>query len=232
MELSEGFLQQINDLLLNNQEQGLILLIILGLIAGLVSSLSPCVLSLLPLNLAYIGTANINNRKEAFIKAGQFVLGVSLILSLLGVFGSFAFAVFNQYKGLINLCIGVFILFMALSVMNLIKLPLPQFITKMPEANPFVIGLLFALVSSPCSSPVLVSVLSVAANTGSTANSLSIMFAYSLGYTAIIFFASLFTGLSKQLSWFKTNHDLVTQISAGILAITGMTYAYIGITNL
>jgi cytochrome c biogenesis protein CcdA len=57
------------------------------------------------------------------------------------------------------------------------------------------------------------------------------MFGYSLGYTAIIFTASLFTGFATQLHWFKANHNIVTKISAAVLAIMGLFYIYIGIRN-
>ncbi len=120
---------------------------------------------------------------------------------------------------------------MALMVLELIKLPLPQFITKMPKANPFVIGILFALVSSPCSSPVLFGMLSLASGTGSIPASVLIMFVFSLGYTAIIFFASLFAGLMKQLNWFKARYDLMTNLSAFLLGLIGLVYIYIGIRS-
>jgi cytochrome c-type biogenesis protein len=230
-ELLSGYQTQFTELLANNKEAPFIFLLTLGFLGGLLSSLLPCILSLLPLNLAYIGTLDIKNKVEAFQKAGSFVLGVAFVLTLLGVFGSFAFTVFTEYKALINLSVGILIFFMALGLAHIIKLPLPQVFTKVPESHPFVVGLVFALVSSPCSSPVLVSVVSIAANLGSTIKSMILMFGYSLGYTAIIFTASLFTGFATQLHWFKANHNIVTKISAAVLAIMGLFYIYIGIRN-
>ena len=118
---------------------------------------------------------------------------------------------------------------MAIMVLGWIELPLPRFFKEMPQANPFVIGLIFALISSPCSSPVLFGVLSMASTAGSVAASVLVMFFYSLGYTAIIFFASLSVGLMKQLDWFKQNHLLITRISAAVLAIAGIFYLYLGL---
>ncbi len=230
-EILSSYQSQFTELLANNRQAPFTFLITLGFLGGLLSSLLPCVLSLLPINLAYIGTLNIHNKFEAFHKAGSFVLGVATILTLLGVFGSFAFAVFTDYKAIINLSVGVIITIMALSLAHIIKLPLPQVFTKVPESHPYIVGLVFALVSSPCSSPVLVSVISIAANLGSTLKSIILMFGYSLGYTAIIFFASLFTGLATQLHWFKANHDVVTKVSAALLAIMGVYYIYVGISN-
>lgn len=221
-------LHSFNDFLSEQGGVNPILLMVLALGGGLISSVSPCVLGLLPVNLAYIGTAHIESKKEAFEKAALFVMGVSLVLTLLGLFGNLAFAVFTEYKGMINLAIGLFIIFMALVVMEIIHIPLPQLVDKVPEANPFVIGIVFAFVSSPCSSPVLFGVLSAASGTGSMLWSMLIMFAYSLGYTAIIFFASLSAGLIRQLDWFKQHNQLVLKVSGALLIIMGLFYTYVG----
>lgn len=204
----------------------------LAFLGGLISSLLPCVLSLLPINLAYIGTLNIDNKTEAFKKAFSFVLGVALVLSLLGVSASFAFAVFTAYRGIISLIIGLIITIMALSLLDIIKIHLPQIFNKMPNTNPFIVGMIFALVSSPCSSPVLISVVTIAASLGSIPKSLALMFSFSMGYTAIIFFTSLFTGLIKQLTWFKANSTLITKLSAATLGLIGIFYIIDGVKNL
>jgi cytochrome c-type biogenesis protein len=102
----------------------------------------------------------------------------------------------------------------------------------MPNASPFVVGMVFALVSSPCSSPILISVLSIAGSMSSVFKSMVLMFGYSLGYSAIIFTASFSTGLIKQLSWFKHNSNLMIRFSGAMLLLLGAFYAYIGFKNL
>ena len=59
-------------------------LIPLAFLGGLLASVSPCILALLPVNLSYIGTLKIKSRWDAFQKAGLFVLGAVVILSLFG----------------------------------------------------------------------------------------------------------------------------------------------------
>lgn len=223
------FLSSYSSFLEQNTESSFLLLIAFGFAGGLISSLLPCILSLLPINLAYIGTLDIDSRFEALKKASQFVLGVVVVLTLLGAFGSLAFAVFSEYRSLINIIVGVVIIIMSLSLFEIFKLPMPQFFKSVPEVNPFIVGIVFALVSSPCSSPVLISVISIAANLGSILKSIILMFGYSLGYSAIIFFASLFAGLIKQFNWFKSNSGLVMKVSASVLLIIGIFYLYSGI---
>ena len=226
------FLNHYSSFLEENTQNSFLLLVAFGFLGGLISSLLPCVLSLLPINLAYIGTLDIDNRLEAFQKASQFVIGVALVMTTLGVFGSFAFAVFQEYRPIINICVGLLIVVMALSLFELFNFQLPQFVKTMPKVNPFVVGLIFALVSSPCSSPVMISIISIAANLGSLLKSIVLMFGFSLGYTAIIFFASLSTGLVKQLNWFKANSQFVTRLSASLLLAAGLFYLIVGISLL
>ncbi len=207
------------------------MLVFFAFFAGLISSLSPCVLSMLPMNLAYIGSSKIYNKSDAFKHASLFVLGVSVLMALLGAFSSLAFAVFTEYKTYIYIVVGVFILLMSLAVLEWIKLPLPQLVTKMPEANPFVIGLVFALVSSPCSSPVLFAVLGAASALNSWLDAMLVMLAFSIGYTVVIFLACFSAGIVKQLAWFKQHNKLVMNISAVVLALLGLAYIYTGIKS-
>jgi len=204
------------------------MLVVFAFVAGLISSLSPCVLSMLPVNLAYIASSKLETKSQAFSHASLFVLGVSVLMALLGAFSSLAFAVFTEYKSYICIVVGVFILLMALAVLEWIKLPLPQLVTRMPEANPFVVGLVFALVSSPCSSPVLFAVLGAVAALSSWFDAVLVMLAFSLGYTVVIFLACFSAGLVKQLGWFKRHNKLVMNVSAGVLALLGISYIYTG----
>lgn len=226
--ISEASLHSYSAFIETNHQVSLIVLIGMGFFGGLLSSVLPCVLSLLPINLAYIGTLKIDDKWAAFRKAGSFVLGVSLVMTLLGIFDNLVFAVFNEYKGIINFCVGLIIVLMSLSMLGFIKFEMPNFMKKVPDSSPFVIGMAFALVSSPCSSPVLVSVLSIAASLETVLESSILMFAFSLGYTAIIFFASLFTGFAKSMNFFKGQSSLIVRISAVVLGLIGLFYLFIG----
>lgn len=197
-------------------------LIALAFGGGVLGSISPCILALLPLNLAYIGTLKIENRKAALLKAALFVLGVVLINSLLGLLSGFAQAVTLEYKGWLYLIVGGVVWMMAASVLGWLRLPLPQAVKRMPDAGPFVVGMAFALVSSPCASPVLFGVLALAATAKNSWVSVAAMAAYGLGYTLLIFFASLFTGLSKQLGLLQSQGVWVQRLSAGLLLLMGI----------
>lgn len=204
------------------------ILVSLSFIGGLLASISPCILALLPVNLSYIGTLKIKSRWDAFVKAGLFVLGTVTILSLLGLVSSFAGFVMVEFRGYINIAVGLIMALMGLWLMGAIKIPLPEMNVNLPQAGPYGVGLTFALVSSPCASPVLFAVLAAAAGTGSPVLGTLTMVFYALGYTMIIFLSSLFTGLAKQSKRLLQHSDGVIRFGSLALILTGVYYLITG----
>jgi cytochrome c-type biogenesis protein len=201
----------------------------LAFIGGLVSSVSPCILAMLPLNLSYIGTRNITSRRDAFIKAGLFVLGNVIILSLFGLASSFAGAVMVEYRGHINVVVGAIILVMGFGLLGLIKIPLPEINVDGSNFGPFGVGLTYALVSSPCASPVLFAVLAAAAASGSQPLAVMTMASYAFGYTIIIFLASLLTGFAKQANLLLKYSEGITKFGSVALILAGIYYLITGV---
>lgn len=226
------------------QPNNLPMLLSLSFAGGLVASISPCILSLLPVNLSYIGTREITSRRDAFFKAGAFVLGVITVLSLFGLFSSLAAIVLIRFRGYFHVLVGTIILVMGFSMAGLIQIPLPKqrFVSVTDQsdptstpfwlagkirsimAGPYGVGLTFALVSSPCTSPVMFAVLTAAAATGSQWLSVLTMISYAVGYTAVIFFASLFTGLAKQTRTLLNHSEAIVRFASLVLLLVGGFY--------
>ncbi len=196
---------------------------------GLLASISPCILALLPVNLSYIGTLDVKSRREAFGNASGFVLGVVTVLSMFGLFSSVAGAVMVDWRGYINVAIGSIIILMGASIGGVFQLSLPQTQLSLPFAGTYGVGLTFALVSSPCASPVLFAVLAAAAATGSPVWSTLTMVAYALGYTAVIFAASLFTGLIKVSRRLLIESESIMCWGGIALVLTGGYYVVSGV---
>ena len=204
------------------------ILISLAFAGGLLASVSPCILALLPVNLSYIGTLTLASRRDAVLKAGQFVLGAVTVLSLFGLVSSFAGAVMVEFRGHFNVGVGLLMVLMGLGLAGLIRIPLPQLQVPSPVTGPYGVGLTFALVSSPCASPVLFAVLAAAAATGSQPLAMLTMVSYALGYTALIFLASLFAGLVKCSRRLLHHSESIVCIGSLALVLTGLYYLWIG----
>lgn len=201
-----------------------LMLFTLAFIGGLIASISPCILAMLPVNLSYIGTRNITSKGDAFVKASLFVLGVMTILSFFGLASSFAGAVMVDYRGYINIVVGTIIFIMGLSLLGIVKLPLPGVNINASNLGPYGVGLTFGLVSSPCASPVLFAVLAAAAATGSQLLGTLTMICYALGYTIIIFLASLLTGFAKQAKTLMQHSESILRFGSIALILTGLYY--------
>jgi cytochrome c-type biogenesis protein len=204
-------------------------LLALAFLGGLLASISPCILGMLPVNLSYIGTLKIKSRWDALIQAGLFVLGAVTVLSLVGFFAAFIGAFTIEYKGHLNLAVGLIMTLMGLWLIGIINIPLPTTNIPIPKAaGSYGVGFTFALVSSPCASPVLFAVLTAAATSGSQALGMLTMVSYALGYTMLIFLASLFTGLAKQSRKLLQHSEIVIRFGSVALIITGIYYLFAG----
>jgi cytochrome c-type biogenesis protein len=207
-----------------------LLLVALAFVGGLIASLSPCCLSMLPVNLSYIGTRDFTSRQDAFLKAGAFVLGVMTTLSLLGLFSSLATFVLVRYRSYFLLLVGLVILTMAVNLLGWIYLPFSKFgfLSILPGFGPYGVGLTFGLVGSPCASPIMFSILAAAAATGSQVQSTVTMISYALGYSVLIFLCSLFLGLAKQARKLMVFSSRMTRVAGYVLFVVGCFYTLSG----
>lgn len=198
-------------------------------VGGLVASISPCILGMLPVNLAYIGAVGLTSRAQAFVVASSFVAGVVVVNALLGLFSSLLFALFVEYRSLVNIAVGVLMAVMGLWMAGWIPLRLPT-VARVPSgAGPFVVGVVFALVASPCASPVLVAVLAAAAKSGSPIESIAAMVVYAIGYTAVLFVASFSAAAAAASRRLLRYGDLITRVAAAALVIAGIGTIVYGI---
>lgn len=204
-------------------------LLAIAFVGGLIASLSPCILAMLPINLSYIGTRTVRSRWQAARNAIAFVLGVITISSLFGLFSSLAGFVTIQYQGVVYVAVGLLISLMGLNMLDVIRLRLPQTAVSLPIPGAYGVGVTFALVSSPCTSPVMFSVLAAAGATGSQVQGVLTMVSYAIGYTAVIFFASLFAGFVKQTRWLLHHSETLMRVGGAVLMLAGMYYLVSGV---
>ena len=197
-------------------------------LGGLVASISPCILGMLPLNLSYIGAAKLSSRPAALRVASLFVLGVIVVNVALGLVSSLFFALFVQYRAPVNIAVGGLTILMGLWLAGILRLPTPQIATRIPPgAGSFVVGIVFALVATPCASPVLVFILGEVSLAGSPVRAVGAMTVYAIGYTLVLFLASLFAGIAAASRRVLAHSELVSRIAAAMLVIIGIgTFAY------
>jgi cytochrome c-type biogenesis protein len=205
----------------------------IALFGGLIASISPCILGMLPLNLSYIGASRLTSRSAAVRLASSFVLGVIIVNVALGLISSLFFALFVQYRAPVNIGVGAVTILMGLWLAGILRWPTPQVFTRIPPGScSFIVGIMFALVASPCASPVLIFILGEVSLAGSPVRAVTAMALYAIGYTLILFLASLFAGVAVASRRILPHSEFVTCVAAAMLVVIGVGTLTYGVTQL
>jgi cytochrome c biogenesis protein CcdA len=167
---------------------------------GVVATASPCILASIPLVIGFVGGYAGGNKKQAFFYSLTFVLGLAVVMSILGAMAALMGTMFGDVGVYWYFVVSVILMVMGLQLSGLIHLKLGGASQKfLPQrtglVGALILGGLFGLVLSPCASPVLAVILTLAAVKGEVAYGSSLLFAYALGQGTLIILAGTFTGV-------------------------------------
>jgi len=198
--------------------------IIIAFFAGLISFLSPCILPLIPGFMAYLSGSS-DDRRTTFINSIFFVLGFSLIFAILGVLlNTILESISYDVQIWLSRLGGIIIIFFALHILELIKIPFLQRDhkvrvkkTKYQYATSFLFGASFAVGWSPCVGAILGSVFALAVSNPGTA--FVMLISYSLGLGIPFLLVGLFTEKATKLLKKKGNVLKYFNIVVGILLL-------------
>ena len=204
-----------------------ILLIAASFLGGVIASLSLCSIALLPLILAYVCGVSNNSYSELAVKLLSFSVGLSSVLGAIGVLCAATGKVFGGFDSpILLLLFGCVMMVLGLQLVGVLDLQMPTVVKKMPQTEntslflyPFIIGVLFAFLSSPCSSPILVGIMAVATASSDYLNSFLMLFAFAFGQCLIVVLAGLFASVLKNLQKIQKYTDILVKISGWIFII-------------
>ena len=216
------------------------LVLIIAFLAGIVASLSPCSLGILPLIIGYVGGYSKESNKKLFIQMLSFSFGLSIVLSIIGVICALSGRAFTGIASpKLILIFASVIIILGLNLLGFLDIQFPSIVKKMPQNKtgglflfPFIVGAFFALASSPCSSPILASIMAIAAVSTNILFSVALLFSFALGQCAIIIFFALFTSTLKNMSKLAKYTGILMKISGAILVLTGLFIYYTVFSNI
>ncbi len=215
-----------------------LLLPVLAVLAGVLSFSSPCCLPLIPGYLSYVSALPVSElgRREAravtFRASLLFVAGFTLVFSLLGVSLALVGSALLQRLPFIVRVSGVGIIVMGLAMMGLLRIPLltreRRFdLARVPTGprGAFFLGSAFAFGWTPCIGPILATILTAAAATGTAAWGAVLLVFYSLGLG--LPFIALGLGFQRargSLAWLRRHARGIEVAGGAMLVAVGVLF--------
>jgi len=207
-------------------------------LGGVIATASPCILASIPLVIGYVGGYAGDSKKQALIYSLTFVVGLAVVMSILGAVAALMGTMFGDVGTYWYFVVAVILMVMGLQLAGVIKLKLGGDTQKyLPQRTgllgALILGALFGLVLSPCASPVLAVILTLAAVQGKVVYGSTLLFAYALGQGSLIILAGTFTGVINNFlqSRGAKAGAVLQQVAGGLLFIAGAYIFFQGIQS-
>ncbi len=202
------------NILNNSLETASPLAVGVAFIGGVLTSFTPCIYPVIPIIVSYIGSRKEKSTLKNFGLSVVYVLGMSITYSALGAFAAFSGSMFGsiQTHPITNLVIANIIIIMGLSLLDVITLPIPKFLSGSGQKKKgggllpaFSLGLASGFVTAPCTVAILSVILLYVANQQNVVFGMSLLFSFSLGLGTLLIiigtFAGAVTALPKSGKW-------------------------------
>lgn len=214
-----------------------LLTVLISFAAGAASFFSPCVFSLVPAYIGYLGGRAVggettaSNRFVTFTHGLAFVLGFSTIFivggAAAGALGNFFF----DFRSILEKVGGIVVIIFGLHMIGVFRIPFLEYdirVQQMPDRkwgylSSALMGIFFSAGWAPCVGPTLSAILTFAANGGSISTGITLLSAYSAGLAIPFLIAALGVGwVSVILRKYGKAMHYVEIIMGVLLVIVGV----------
>lgn len=212
----------------------ILLLYGMSLAGGLVASISPCSLAMLPIIIGYVGGYSKENPAKTFLQLLFFITGTAVVFSVIGVVCAVTGKVFVSFAGsYFSLILSSIIMIAGLKLVGFLDFEMPVIIKELPKNDgtntflyPLILGGVFALAGTPCSTPILAAIMAFASMSASLTQSVIMLFLFSLGQGLILVFAGVLTAKLKSNPKFYNFTDKLLKFSGYLLILTSLLIFY------
>ncbi len=205
----------------------------LAFLAGLASFLSPCVFSLVPAYIGYLGgraaggEANANNRWITFTHGLAFVLGFSIVFIILGLAVAAAGHFLYDLRFWLAKIGGIVVIIFGLHMIGVFRLPFLEYdvrVHSLPDPklgyiSSALMGVFFSAGWSPCVGPVLGAILTLALNGGDLVLGAQLLTSYSAGLAIPFLIAALGIGWVSNILRKHSKVMRYVEIAMGVLLV-------------
>lgn len=217
----------------NTSQTAWYILIFASFAGGILASLSPCSLAMLPLIIGYVGGYSKETPFRTFLQLCCFIFGTAIVFTIIGVFCALTGSVFaSAMGGYFTIIIASLLLVMGLKLLDILEIETPTIIKSMPTNStnsiflyPILLGITFALAGTPCSTPILAGIMAFAAIGKNLSLAILMLFLFALGQGIILILAGLFTSSLKNMKSLAKFTEILLKIS-GVLLICVALFLY------
>ena len=214
------------------------LLPLFALVAGFVSFSSPCCLPLVPGYLSYVSALPVSElgdreARRVTVRASLlFVAGFTTVFTVLGLGATLIGSLLLRYQDAMVRAFGVIIIAMGLATMGILRVTALMRerrieLSRVPRgpAFAFPMGMAFAAGWAPCIGPVLATILTAAAATGTVAWGAILLVFYSVGLgIPFVLLAVGFSRAQRSLAWLRRNGRRIEVAGGGLLVTVGILF--------
>lgn len=201
---------------------------------GVIASISPCSLAMLPLIIGYVGGYSKETPFRTFIQLCFFICGTAIVFSIIGIICAVTGSVFaSALGGYFTLIIASLLMVMGLKITGLLDVEMPVIIKAMPVNStnslflyPILLGIVFALAGTPCSTPILAGIMAFAAIGKNLLAAIFMLFLFALGQGLILIIAGIFTSSVKNLKKLSGYTNILMKISGALLMLVAIYLYY------
>ena len=199
---------------------------LLTFLEGVVSFISPCMLPMLPVYVSYFA-GGADKKHRVLARAAAFVLGFTLVFSLLGLFAGTLGAFLGRYQTAVNLVSGALVILFGLSYLEVIRLPFFKGMQRGKSAttilSAFLFGVVYSVSLTPCVGAFLSAALTQAAISGTVLRGALLLVTYSLGLgIPFLLSAVLIEKLGGAFSFIKRHYRIINLICGIFLILVGV----------
>lgn len=207
---------------------------VLVFLGGVLTSIGPCNMSMVPVIMGYVGGQADLTRTKGFWLSLFFTLGSSVTFMLLGVIAATIGGIFGTGSALLHYFVALVCFVIGLNLLGAFRLNFDFLARLQPMrtaakglGGAFLLGFVIGLVGSQCGTPVLVAILGIAMAKGKLAYGAIMLFVYGLGRGVPIVLAGTFTGVLKALPAMERWTRWMEKAAGVVLIGVGLYFVWI-----
>ena len=174
------------------EDRGPLAILLLVFVGGLALNLTPCVLPMIPINLAIIGAGSqAGSRGRGFLLGGAYGAAMAVVYGVLGLIVILTAGTFGTINSSPWFNLGIFVLFvaLALAMFDVITIDFSRFSSGLRVGDSsrgtflvaFVMGAIAALLAGACVAPVVIQVVLFSSNLYAKGNAVALALPFLLG---------------------------------------------------